>query len=302
MTPGTAAVWGVDVGGTTTKALLLAPDGTVLDERRAPTPSPDADGTRVASAVTELVGPDPGGAVGVVVPGVVDESRGVAVWSANLGFRDAPLLRLLSGRIGAPVAFGQDVRAGALGETVDGAAADAPGPVVFLPVGTGVAAAVLLDGVPLVSGGWAGEVGQLVLTGGRRAGEVVEAVGSASALARRAGEPDARRVAERVAAGDPVALELWQDAVDALAVAVAALVVSVAPALVVVGGGLAQAGSTLLDPLIGAVAALTPGLRQPRVVPAVHGDLAAARGAAVLARRLAGGPRPGTADPVRAAP
>ena len=285
--PTRRAVWGVDVGGTSTKALLVDAGGAVLDERRAPTPAPDPTGTRVADAVAALLaGARTGSAdvVGVAVPGVVDETRGVAVHSANLGFSDVPMHRLLAERLGRPVAFGHDVRAGALAEARDGAAAAEGGPVVFLPVGTGVAAALLVDGRPVVAGGWAGEVGQLVLDGGRCAGSVVEAVGSAAALARRAGEPDARHVADRVAAGDPAAAELWQDAVDALATALAALVVSVSPTVVVVGGGLSAAGPLLLEPLATALATRTPALRQPRLVPAVHGDLAAARGAALLAR------------------
>ncbi|MBR7742467.1 ROK family protein [Phycicoccus sp. BSK3Z-2] len=279
-------VWGVDVGGTTTKALRLDAAGAVLDERRAPTTGPDPDGTLVTATVARLLdGRDPREPVGVVVPGIVDDEAGVARWSANLGFRDAPLLRHLTDRLRGPVAFGHDVRAGALAEAADGAAAGVEGPVVFLPVGTGIAAATLVDGRPVVSEGWAGEVGQLVLPGGRCAGHRVEEVGSAAALARRAGEPDALSVARRVEAGDPDARALWDDAVEALAVATAALVVSVAPTVVVLGGGLSRSGRLLLDPLGDALAALVPGLRVPRLVTASHGDLAAARGAAVLARR-----------------
>ena len=61
-------------------------------------------------------------AVGVVVPGVVDEAAGVAVWSANLGFRDVPLRDLLGERGSAcRTALGHDVRAGGLAEARLGA-------------------------------------------------------------------------------------------------------------------------------------------------------------------------------------
>ena len=49
-------------------------------------------------------------AIGLAVPGVVDEERGVAVWSENLGWRDVPFVALLTERCGLPVALGHDVR------------------------------------------------------------------------------------------------------------------------------------------------------------------------------------------------
>jgi glucokinase len=289
--PASRARCGVDVGGTTIKAVLVDQDGVVLRERRAPTPTPDPDGTRVTDAVAEVVGAlevGPGTPTGVVVPGIVDEERGVAVLSANVGFQDAPLAALLAERLGGPVAFGQDVRAGALAERHDGAARDAEGPVAFVPVGTGVAAAILLDGEPLVAGGWAGEIGQQLLVHGPHAGLRVEQVASAAATARRAGCPDAHTVAGRVAAGDPAAREVWDQTVDVLAGALAGLTTAVGAATVVVGGGLGQSGPLLLDPLAEALARHLPGLRVPRLLSAHHGDRAAALGAALLADRLAG--------------
>lgn len=290
--PGPGAV-GVDVGGTTVKAVLVGGTGVVVEEHRVPTPVPDPTGERVVEAVAAAVAALGAGArapVGVVVPGVVDEGRGVAVLSVNVGWRDVPLRAMLADRLGRPVAFGHDVRAGALAELATGAARGASGVVAFVPVGTGVAAAVLVDGRPVVAGGWAGELGQLVLADGPFAGRRVEEVASAPATARRAGEPDARRVAERVAAGDPAATGVWRETVAVLGEALAGLVVAVAPETVVVGGGLALAGDVLLDPLRDELARRTAGLRQPRLVVAAHGDRAAALGAALLARRIAGSP------------
>jgi len=295
--PAASAV-GVDVGGTSTKGLRLSPDGAVLAEHRRPTPSPDPDGRRTAAtvaAVVDALGADPQDAVGVALPGVVDEAAGTAVLSVNLGWRDVPATRVLEDALGRPVVLAHDVRAGAVAEDAAAAgrsggadgtdAAEGTGGVsVFVAVGTGLAAAVLVDGRPLVAGGWAGEVGQLLLVDGPHAGLRVEQVASAAATARRAGAPDALTVAQRVRAGDPAASAVWQETVEALAGALAGLVVAVAPTRVVVGGGLALAGDLLLDPLAAELARRTPGLRAPRLLPAVHGDTAAARGAAMLAR------------------
>src|SRR5437764_1207153 len=98
------------VSGTPTAA-------TVVTSRRRTTPRGE-DGTATAHAVVgaivelveELRGvvDHPVDAVGVVVPGVVDEQEGVGVFSANLGWRDFPFRLLLSERTGLPVSFGHD--------------------------------------------------------------------------------------------------------------------------------------------------------------------------------------------------
>lgn len=277
---------GIDVGGTTVKGLRPAADGTVLDDQRVPTPRPDPTGRDVVSTVAALasrLGHRPGDPVGVALPGVVDETSGIGVLSTNVGWTDVPFAALLTAALGAGVVLSHDVRAGAVAEARTGAARGADGVVAFVPVGTGIAAAVLVDGVPLVAGGWAGEIGQLVLTEGPFRGLRVEEVASAAATARRAGRAGAREVAAAVQAGDPAAQQVWRETVDVLAHALAGLVATVAPSVVVVGGGLALAGDLLLDPLRAALADRLPGVRQPRVVAARHGDTAAARGAAMLA-------------------
>lgn len=284
--PGTL---GVDVGGTTIKGIRISAAGSVLAEHRVPTPTLDPTGERVTEAVAEVVsalGGSGGAPVGVVVPGIVDEDLGVAVLSANVGFRSAPLRRLLEERLGTAVALGQDVRAGALAELRSGAGRGLEGAVAFVAVGTGIAAAILIDGHAVVSGGWAGEIGQPVIGSGPHAGRRVEEIASASATARRAGEPDARAVAGRVAAGDPAATAVWAETVSVLADALAGIAATVAPSTIILGGGLAQAGDLLLDPLRTELSRRLDGMRVPRLVVAEHGDVAGALGAALLARDL----------------
>jgi len=290
-TPGGAAdgTIGVDVGGTTIKGIRVSDDGRVLAEQRVPTPKPDPSGERVADAVAEVVsalGGHGGVPVGVAVPGIVDENAGLAVRSANVGFHDAPLRDLLEQRLAVPVALGQDVRAGAVAEHRSGAGRDLTGGVAFVAIGTGVAAAFLVDGRAIVSGGWAGEIGQLVLGSGPYAGRRMEEVASASATADRAGEKDARAVAERVAGGDPRAVAVWADTVAVLGESLAGIVATIAPLTIILGGGLAQAGDLLLDPLRADLGRRLEHMRMPLLVPARHGDIAAALGAAFLAQDL----------------
>jgi len=303
------AVLGVDVGGTGIKARLVAaapgpggPDGLdarpdVLTEYRVPTPHDDPDGHVLAGVVTELARTARAaaraagmtlGAIGVVVPGIVDERAGRVVLAVNMGWRDVPLRAVLVDALAAagitvPVAFGQDVRAGALAQARAGGAATLHGSMAFVAVGTGLASALVVDGLVLDADGWAGEIGQVVITGGPHSGLRVEEIASAGAVARRAAAPDARSVADRVRAGDPVATAVWDDCVAVLADAIAWITVVGGCARVVVGGGLAEAGDLLLGPLAVALAARLPGVRVPAIRPAQHGDAAGAVGAVALA-------------------
>lgn len=278
---------GVDVGGTTVKAVVVDGEGLIGSEARRATPSPDPSGERIVDAVARLVAEldaDAGAPVGVVVPGIVDELRGTAVLSANLGWSGLPLARMLRDRIGRDVAFGHDVRAGALAEARWGAASDIDGIVVFVPIGTGVAAATLLDGRPVVEGGWAGEIGQTTIMAGPHAGARVEDIASATGIARRAGLADARAVVARVEAGDPAMTGIWHETIDVLADVLAGIVATLAPRMIVLGGGVALAGQTLTGPLAEALDARLGPLPRPGLRVASLGDRAAALGAALIAR------------------
>lgn len=288
MTAGAAL--GVDVGGTGVKAALTAADGTVLGRWREATPVDDPSGSRTRDVVLRLVetahAVSPPVAVGVVVPGVVDEEQGVCIHAVNLGWRDLAFPELLRPSLDVPLAFGQDVRAGALAEAVSGAAAGIDGTIAFVPVGTGLASALVIGGVPFAGGGWAGEIGQRVIQDGPHRGLRVEELASAGGIARRAGARDAKTVADAAARGEAPAVAIWNDAVEALAEALAGITVVAAPAAIVVGGGLALAGAALFDPLGHALRERLAIVRVPAILPARHGDEAATVGAGILARRL----------------
>ncbi|GAA1536415.1 ROK family protein [Microbacterium ginsengiterrae] len=273
------------------KGVVADRDGLIIAEVRRPTPSPDPTGALVVDAVAEVVAAldaDPTAPVGVVVPGIVDEMHGKAVYSANLGWSDVPLARMLSERLGRRVGFGHDVRAGALAEARWGAASGASGIIAFVPIGTGIAAAFLIDGRPVVGGGWAGEIGQVRLSTGPHAGARVEEIASATGIARRAGLADARVVAERVASGDPALRIVWDETIEVLADVLAGLTANLAPETIVLGGGVALAGDTLTSPLAAALDARLGPLRRPDLRTAMLGDRAAALGAALIATGSSG--------------
>ncbi|GAB3280674.1 ROK family protein [Kineosporia babensis] len=284
MSAGAQAV-GIDVGGTSVKGVLLSSDGSLLAAHRLPTPSPDPTGEGVVETVAQVrdaLTQDRQLPVGVALPGVVDEDSGMAVYSVNLGWRDVPMLEELTKRLGTEVALSHDVRAGGVAEARTGAAAGRAGVVAFVPVGTGVAAAVLIDGKPLVAGGYAGEIGQLLITHGEFQGQRLEEVASARATALRAGVASAREVASAAARGSAVSQQVWNETITVLADGLAGLSVTVAPTVIVIGGGLALAGRQLIVPLGEELERRLPGLRTPELMPAAHGDAAAAVGAALL--------------------
>lgn len=289
---------GVDVGGTRIKTVLVQ-HGSVVARDVRPTPEGLASrfGDVVVGCVERLLSVAAGegladatpSRVGVVVPGLVDERAGIGEWSANLGWRDLDLLGAVRGRVPGRVAVGHDVRAGLLGEHLLGAARGVDD-VLFVPLGTGIAVALMTAGRVVRGSSWSGELGHVVVDpAGPRCGcgrtGCLEALTGAGAVGRRwreAGrEGDARTVAEAVTAGDPVAQRIWTDAVDVLAGALAPVVASAGTRRVVVGGGMAEAGDLLLDPLRDALR-----LRGPddtlEVVRAELGDWAGAIGAAHL--------------------
>ncbi|HET8598711.1 MAG TPA: ROK family protein [Segeticoccus sp.] len=297
----------VDVGGSSIKAALMDQRARVLAAARAATPRDDTTGEQVVAEVADLVGrlaassSEPVGAVGLVVPGIVDEQRGRSVFAGNLGWHDLPLRDLLSVACGLPVAFGHDVRAGGLAEVRLGAARGHRNALV-VPVGTGIAAALVIDGQPYAGNGYAGELGHLVVEPGgepcvcgRRG--CLEAIASAAALARRysarSGEPvrGAADVVERVAAGDPVAQAVWDEGITALARGLDAAITLLDPEIVVLAGGLALAGDRLVREVRDRLAAQLTFQPVPEITTAQLGDEAGCLGAGLLALDLLTQPR-----------
>src|SRR5262249_3391963 len=159
----------------------------------------------------------------------VDAWQGIAVYSANLGWRDVPLRRLLGDRLGGvPVALGHDVRTGGLAEGRIGAGRGADR-FLFVALGTGIAGAIGVGGGGEEGAhGSAGEIGHIVVRPGGApcpCGQrgCLERYASAAAVsqawARTSGDPeaDAADCAKAVRSGDERAAGVWQEAVDALA-------------------------------------------------------------------------------------
>lgn len=305
-----SSVVAIDVGGTACKGALVDDTGRVLYQESRP--------TGVAGGVPAVVDTIAGFAVslaeradgevaagGLVVPGLVDDERGMALYAANLGWRDLPLAGVVSERLGRPVALSHDVRTGGLAEGLVGAARGCPD-FLFLPIGTGIAAAIVIDGVPYAgANAYGGELGHCPVVPhgepcacGQRG--CLETYASAAAIPRRyaaaggVGASTAEAVLERAAAGEALAQRIWNEAIDALATGLAFYSQLLDPAMVVLGGGLSHAGAALFEPLGTELAARLAFRPPPPLVPAALGSQAGCLGAAILAWRAAGDKTAGT--------
>ncbi len=302
---------GIDLGGTKVQGVLVDA-GEVIGDAKVPTPAGGVDEVvaAIGDCVDRLGGTDKVAGVGIGAPGVVDAATGTVVMAPNLpGFGDpVPLAALLADRLdGMRVAVDNDVNVSALAEHRLGAGRGSSN-LLGVWVGTGVGGGLVLDGhLRRGPGGAAGEIGHVgVAAGGRRCGCGQD--GHLEAYAGRAMmEQEARRraaagtptllvelaggkrmkssiFAKALEAGDGVAVELLDEAVAALGMALAAATALVDLELIVVGGGLAEKlGAGFVGRIEQAVRSRLLVPSSPlRVVPASLGDLTGALGAALL--------------------
>ncbi|MGH3759618.1 ROK family protein [Actinophytocola sp.] len=300
----------IDVGGTSIKTALVAEDLRVVHTHRTATRrvAGSVDVDQIAELIEELrsaAGTATVCGVGVAAPGIIDERQGVARAAVNLGWRELPLRALLSEAAGMPVALGHDVRTGGLAEFTVGAATGVRN-AMFMPIGTGIAAAVLVDDHRLDADGYAGEIGHIVVDPqgtvcGCGTRGCLETVASAMHIARRYAEITGRPViraadvADAVRAGDPDAVAVWGRAVEGLAAALTTACTLFAPEIVAIGGGLAESGDTLLAPLREALVGRLTFQRVPKLVPASLGDNAGCIGSAIMAWQAVSGRAEGPA-------
>lgn len=309
---------GVDVGGTSVRAGVVDADGEVRDTARAPTPRADAAlEEAIATAVSELCARHPVRAVGLALAGFVDADRGLVRYAPHLSWRDAPVAARIGERLGLPVVVEHDANAAALAERRFGAAAGSS-TTVLVALGTGIGAALLLDG-RLFRGahGVAPELGHLrVVPEGRAcpcgkrgcwerycsgtalAATALEMVSAGSdgpsALAREAAADPGRITGQRVAAaareGDPLARRAVRDLGRWLGEGLSLVADVFDPDLVVVGGGVSGSAPLFLDEAREHYARVATGAgNRPvaRIRTAQLGGAAAVVGAATLARDVA---------------
>lgn len=292
----------LDVGGTKIAVGLVDDDGTLV--HRAQQPTPDSDAEAVWSVAEGLLADalaaagDQVRGVGVACAGPIDQPSGTVSPLNITAWQRFPIVDRVATATGLPVRLGGDVVCLALGERWRGAARDARF-FLGMVVSTGVGGGLILDGAPYDGRtGNAGHVGHVVVEpdgalcacGGHGC---VETVASGPNLARWALEQgwdaspdaDAKDLAGAARRGDPIALRAFRRGANALAMTIASVAAVCDLDLVVIGGGVANSGGLLFDPLREALSnyAGLDFIRDLRVLPAALGGDAGLVGAAALA-------------------
>jgi glucokinase len=295
--PQPAFVAAVDFGGTKMAVAGATLNGEIIDQRRLKTQAARGAeqaverGIEAARAVIEHTHRNTGGrcvSLGVVCPGIVRSDR--IMLAPNVpGWEELALAPIMREALGIEcVAVCNDVKAAGLAELRWGALAGAD-PALFVSLGTGVAAAVLVGGRILHGAhGAAGEIGYSLrcvddagafadghapleeLAGGRFIGARASMLTGATMTSAAA-----------FAARDPLTRELVDVALDELAVHLANTAIVLDPQRIAVGGGMMASADRVL-------AAIERRLRQavpfpPELVPARFLHDSALRGAIALA-------------------
>ncbi len=298
---------GVDIGGTKLRVAVVDTEGRILERRRAGTPAGDAEGLIAAlrTVITEVgEGRLP---VGVGIAGLVT-ADGTVRYGPNIGVRDLPLADALHEVTGGRVVVVNDASAATFGEQRFGAGRGASD-LILLTLGTGVGGGVVVGGRLLLGrGGFAGEVGHLIVAEGGRTCPCgnrgcLEAYASGTAIGdmarerlvdltvestlREVRDPSGPQVSTAAAEGDAFARSILEEAGRWLGVGTAALTNVLDPELLLVGGGASRATAPWLLPA--ARASLQSHLvgsqwrEAPRIELATLGDDAGVIGAALLA-------------------
>jgi glucokinase len=298
---GTAAIAGVDIGGTSTSVVLCTPQLDIIARNSAATPA-SVGGTAMIDTCVELIEALVGDAgatllgVGVGAAGVIETRSGTVLVASDSfnGWAGFPVADTLLARLAAPAFVDNDVNAFLRGEVATGAVAGERH-VLGMMLGTGVGGALWLNG-ELFEGshGAAGEIGHspgfgdLPCTCGQYGH--LETLASGRAITARYQDHagialPAAEIALLANRGDPAATAVFETAGAAIGKAITMVAALIDVTTVVIGGGVTRAWH-LLEPAIGRRLIAEPPISglPIRLERSTLGDDAVALGAASRVR------------------
>ena len=319
----TDVIVGVDLGGTSLRALVLDGRNQILAVEKTSIEQ-DVSAARlikdVASCVEKSVAVadlswSKVRAVSVGAPGAVDPEHGIVYKAPNLGWENVRLGRKLGTLLSVPIHVENDVNAGTVGEYTLGAGKGTRN-MIGVFVGTGIGGGLVVDG-ELHEGfrGAAGEIGHMIIDrNGPRCGcgrhGCIEAFASRTAMERdvklaiRHGAvsvvPQIMKERKRtrmtssiisraLGKNDALMIKVIKKAQFYLGILVANLVNTMDPEAVVIGGGIAERlGERFVAPIRASARDYflrQDGRERVKILGGELGDNAGAIGAALLARR-----------------
>jgi glucokinase len=282
---------GIDIGGTRVKSVVVSDKGDEIARNIRDTESDTADWpARVRDAIVMTVASHgPFASIGIAAPGLAAADGRSISWMKgrleSLEGLDWPSHLVLD----CPVRVLNDAHAALLGEVSCGAARECKN-VVMMTLGTGVGGAIVSDG-RLLRGhlGRAGHLGHISLDPNAATdivntpGSLEDAIGECTLNVRSLGRyKSTAKLVEHYRDGDTEARRIWLDSIQQLAAGIASLINVVDPERVVIGGGIAEAGDALFDPLSADLDQFEwrPNGRRVQIVKAELGKFAGAFGAA----------------------
>src|SRR5690242_15609318 len=289
---------GVDLGGTNIKIVVISNDGDVLEYLTCDTADADGSWAQTIKQNLDLIQKQRGQSpchIGLAAPGLAaKDGRSIAYMQGRLkGLQGFVWQDFLESR----VVVLNDAHAALLGEVWRGAAQGYRN-AILLTLGTGVGGAVLVEG-RLIKGqiGRAGHLGHVSVNSDGSPdivgtpGSLELMIGNYNVGERSGGRfTSTRKLVEAHLAGDSDATAIWLRSIHQLAAAVASFINAFDPEIVIVGGGIAQAGAALFEPLRKELDRFEwrPMDHQVQVIPAALGEKAGAIGAAYHAILEAG--------------
>lgn len=247
--------------------------------------------------------------IGWGVPGPVRHTTGTVAFPPIMpGWHGFPLRARLEEELGVTVYLDNDANLGALGEWAHGAGRGVDN-LAYIKVGTGIGCGLILGGeIYRGQSGSAGEIGHITVDENGppcRCGNYgcLESMAAGPVIAHRAQsairagektilstakpleEITAADVSRAASQGDPLSLQLFHEAGRHIGVALAGLINLLNPKLIIIGGGMAQAGDILLEPIRRSVQShgLRIAVESCQIVQAQLGREATALGAVTLA-------------------
>jgi len=276
---------GCDLGGTNLRAAVVdVENGDVLHHMSIPTlarEGHDAVMQRMADLFLKVIQSanmkkEEIGGIGIGVPGVLDLEKGETIFLPNLPgtWPHVPLRDRITHLTGLHTAILNDVRSITNGEWRFGAGMGVDTVAVFA-IGTGIGGGLVINGqLHLGIGGTGGELGHTVIDfNGPRCGcgndGCLEAYASGPAIAAMGIKAVAQGLTTRLGdmcsydlncitpeliaraakAGDEIAKDIYEKAGLYIGIAAANMCASIGPRRIIIGGGVAQAGELLLDPI-----------------------------------------------------
>jgi len=257
-------VIGVDLGGTNLRLALADTDGRIVSRGSTATAGiqdPDEIVALIVAGAEQLLKENTLSrgqirAIAVGAPGITDVDAGVVIATSYLmGWRNVPLRSLLESAFGVPVSIDNDVNVAAMGERWMGAAKENRD-FVFLAVGSGVGAGIVLNGQIFQGMGWmAGEIGYMLVPGTSekpaeegKPGALEDLVGGegikgqwqarwSEANTSLPKDLHATQIFDHAVAGDPLAQTILEQAARTLAYAIHDISLILNCPLFVLGGG-----------------------------------------------------------------